>query len=568
MSIRTKVLLFAGVALGLVAASGTVLHQSASRAEELRAQLVALDKQLALYSELQHQAWLYLGRLLQAGHLGNDTRGLLREHEQLLHENLEKLQDGLRAEQQWKDVSAGPHEHQLITTVIGAQRQWAQGVEVVLRPTAASSTPATNGWWELFSTYDQEVSPQLEKARAAEFEKQRQLQALLDETLQRAQQIGRLAPFVAALPLGMLAVALLVPWLHELRELRASAERLGRGDFSALLPSRREDELGSLAQAVNRLAEELRTTLREKERLRDGEVEAAERERRQEAETATRDFLRYNAALEQMVRARTVELEEANTQLASSLRQLQGMQAQLMFTDRLASMGRLAAGVGHEINNPLAFVISNLHYVHKELQRTQGAPTEEDRKELLTAVSEAREGAERVRLIVQDLKTLSRPDDASTGLADLKVVVSAAVKIAAHEIRRRARLVEELGEVPPVLGNASRLGQVFLNLLINAAQAIPEGHVEENEIRITARLETPAHVVVELRDTGCGIAPEHLERIFDPFFTTKPVGEGTGLGLSLVHSILTALGGSITVQSQVGQGTTFRVSLPAAKVLG
>jgi two-component system NtrC family sensor kinase len=145
--------------------------------------------------------------------------------------------------------------------------------------------------------------------------------------------------------------------------------------------------------------------------------------------------------------------------------------------------------------------------------------------------------------------------------------VHAAVKIAAHEIRRRARLVEELGDVPPVLGNASRLGQVFLNLLINAAQAIPEGHVEQNEIRITARQETPTHVVVEFRDTGCGIPPENLERIFDPFFTTKPVGEGTGLGLSLVHSILTALGGSITVQSQVDRGTTFRVSLPAAKAL-
>jgi signal transduction histidine kinase len=124
--------------------------------------------------------------------------------------------------------------------------------------------------------------------------------------------------------------------------------------------------------------------------------------------------------------------------------------------------------------------------------------------------------------------------------------------------------VEELDNVPPVSGSASRLGQVFLNLLINAAQAIPEGHVEENEIRIAARPDTAERVVVEIRDTGCGIPPENLDKIFDPFFTTKPVGEGTGLGLSLVHSIITAVGGTITVESQVNQGTTFHITLPTA----
>jgi signal transduction histidine kinase len=118
------------------------------------------------------------------------------------------------------------------------------------------------------------------------------------------------------------------------------------------------------------------------------------------------------------------------------------------------------------------------------------------------------------------------------------------------------------------MGSASRLGQVFLNLIINAAQAIPEGHVEENEIRIAARAETPDRVLVEIRDTGCGISQENLDKIFDPFFTTKPAGEGTGLGLSLVHSIITTLGGTITVESQVNRGTTFRLTLPTAKMPG
>jgi signal transduction histidine kinase len=187
---------------------------------------------------------------------------------------------------------------------------------------------------------------------------------------------------------------------------------------------------------------------------------------------------------------------------------------------------------------------------------------------MLVAIAEAKEGAERVRLIVQDLKTLSRPDDAATGTADLSEVVRSAANIASHEIRRRARLVEECQDLPLVRGNAARLGQVFLNLIINAAHAIPEGRVEDNEIRVVARRETPERITVEVRDTGCGIPPENLERIFDPFFTTKPSGQGTGLGLSLCHNIITAMGGTITVESKVAKGTTFRMTLPVARSEG
>ncbi|MBN1207280.1 MAG: HAMP domain-containing protein [Myxococcaceae bacterium] len=566
MSIRTRILLFVGVALGLVAAMGGVLFQSASRARELRARISALDQQLGLFAGMQSRAWTYLGRMLQAGRLGTETRELLREHEQLLHEDLEKLQEGLRTEQQWQELPGDVNEPQLLQALYEARRQWAEGAEVVLRPATVSSSPAPSGWWELFATYEQEVGPHLDKAMGAKIEKQRKLQALLDEHLHRAQQAGGLAPVAAGLLLGLLAVLLLLPVPRELAELRAGTDRIRGGDLKAELPASREDELGALAQAINRLAQELRESLAEKERMRQAEAETAEHERRRDVETAERDLLRYNAALEQVVRARTLELESANSQLANSLHQLQTMQAQLMFADRLAAMGRLAAGVGHEINNPLTYVITNLHYLQSELHDTQATSmSEEDRRELLTALSEAKEGAERVRVIVQDLKMLSRPDDASTGQVDLKEVLRAAVKIAAHEIRRRARLVEELGEVPRVPGSASRLGQVFLNLLINAAQAIPEGRAEQHEVRVAARQEPTGLVLVEVRDTGCGIPRENLERIFDPFFTTKPVGEGTGLGLALVHSIITALGGSIAVESELNQGTTFRVTLPSAR---
>ncbi|HYI02789.1 sensor histidine kinase [Hyalangium sp.] len=567
MSIRSKVLLFAGIALGLVAVAGAVLYRNASQAQELRLRLAVVDQQLGVYAGMPPQAWRYLGHLLQAGRLGRDSRELLHEYEQLLSENLLNLEEGLRTEQQWKDVPADPRQQQLIDAVVEAQRQWARGVEVVLRPSPTSTSAESSSWWELFSTYEQEVRPRLEKAVAAERVAQKALQARLELNLQRSQQLAGTLPLALGVLLGPLAALLLTPLFRELRELRASAERIRQGDFSAELPARREDELGSLAHALNRMAQELRDSLSEKERMLQAQAEATERERRRDAETAARDLHRYNAALEQMVRARTVELENANTQLASSLRQLQAMQTQLVLNDRMASMGKVAAGVGHEINNPLAYVISNLSFLSKELHRTGAAPSEEDRQELLTAVSDAKEGAERVRDIVQDLKTLSRPDDASNGRAELKTVVRAAVKIASHEIRRRARLVEELGELPPVAGSSSRLGQVFLNLLINAAHAIPEGHVEENEIRIAARQETPELILVEIHDTGCGIPPENLDRVFDPFFTTKPSGEGTGLGLSLVHSILTTLGGSISVESQVDRGTTFRIRLPTAKAL-
>jgi signal transduction histidine kinase/HAMP domain-containing protein len=568
MSIRTKVLLFAGVALGLAAAAGAVLYQSAVRAEELRSELVIVDQQLGVYARMPQEAWNYLTHMLQAKRVGRDSREFFREYEQKLRDDLLTLQEGAQAERQGRDIPDDLGQPQLIETVIEAQRQWAEGVEVVLRPASAASTSEDSSWWELFTTYEQQVRPYVTKAVEAERAKQQQLQSRLEQHLQRTRWLGAAVPLAAGLLLAALTARLLGPLLRELRELQASTERIRQGDFSAELPTQREDELGSLAHALNRMAQELRDSLREKERMLQAEAEATERERRRDAETAARDLQRYNAALEQMVRARTVELEGANTQLAASMRRLQEMQAQLILHDRLVSMGKLATGVGHEINNPLAYVLSNLNFLYKELHRTGATPSEEERQELLTVVADAKEGAERVRNIVQDLMKLSRHDDTSTGKADLKAVVSAAVKIASHEVRRRARLVEELNELPPVMGSASRLGQVFLNLIINAAQAIPEGHVEENEIRIAARAETPDRVLVEIRDTGCGISPENLDKIFDPFFTTKPAGEGTGLGLSLVHSIITTLGGTITVESQVNRGTTFRLTLPTAKTPG
>ncbi|WP_141588343.1 MULTISPECIES: sensor histidine kinase [unclassified Myxococcus] len=278
---------------------------------------------------------------------------------------------------------------------------------------------------------------------------------------------------------------------------------------------------------------------------------------------APRSSTREAALLEETVRERTAALEAANVKLSRSLEQLRATQAQLLFADRLIALGRIAAGVGHEINNPLAFILSNLEYIHQELQQKEHL-SERDRQEVLEALAETRDGAERIRLIVRDLQTLSRAEDVGTGPSDLGSVVRTAAKMAMHELRHRARLVVECEGLPPVQGNGARLGQVFLNLLLNAAQSIVPGEVEKNEVHIVACESKAGRVAVEVRDTGCGISPEHRERIFDPFFTTKPLGVGTGLGLAVCHGIVTSLGGTLTVESAPERGSIFRVTLPVA----
>ncbi len=235
------------------------------------------------------------------------------------------------------------------------------------------------------------------------------------------------------------------------------------------------------------------------------------------------------------------------------------MEAQLLLADRMASVGTLAAGVAHEINNPLACILSNLDFALDELRR--GAPASDD---VLRAIEEAKEGGVRVREIVRDLKTFSRAQAGARQVVDLRKVIESAASLAQNEIRRRARLLLDLGEVPTVLGSEQRIGQVILNLLINAAQAIPDGQVDVNRVEVRTWIGADGRARVEISDTGSGIPPEILGRIFDPFFTTKPVGVGTGLGLAICHGIVTELGGEIAVLSELGKGTTFTVTFPAA----
>ena len=242
---------------------------------------------------------------------------------------------------------------------------------------------------------------------------------------------------------------------------------------------------------------------------------------------------------------------------------------------RLASIGTMAAGMAHEINNPLAYVIGNLEWVAQQVRRRcaadgergAGAPPGSPLEPIEQALAETVEGAERIRDVVKDLKLFARAADGASRNepADVVRALRGAVTLAQHEIRHRARLVQEYQELPPVAGSEHRLGQVFLNLILNAAQAIPEGHLAENLVRVAARRGAEDEVLVEVEDTGCGMSPQVLARIFDPFFTTKPVGFGTGLGLSICHGIVTSAGGRIDVSSRPERGSLFRVRLPVAR---
>ncbi len=240
------------------------------------------------------------------------------------------------------------------------------------------------------------------------------------------------------------------------------------------------------------------------------------------------------------------------------------MQAQLVVSDRLAAVGTLAAGVAHEINNPLAFVLSNLSYLAGELHALAREVPPGRMAEMEEVLREATDGAHRVRQIVRDLRTFSRGDDEVATAVNVQAVLESAITLARSELKQRAQIIRDYREVPLVEGNEGRFGQVFLNLLINAAQAIPLGCPEHHEVRLSLRT-AGDRVVVEVRDTGVGMPPEVRARIFDPFYTTKPVGEGTGLGLSICHGIVTGFGGDISVESEEGRGSTFRVSLPVAR---
>ncbi|ADO70723.1 sensor histidine kinase [Stigmatella aurantiaca] len=549
MTVRWKVLLIVGLTTGLVLLMGLTLLVSTHRGKVSRDRLLLIQGQGESFGRLHQAAEQYLRNLLRTKEQGGNPAGLQKEMQENISQEEAFLQQATSQEkelgmpdrtEEWAETEAALLNLRLWTIDVAEQ--------VRALPEEAKLLTVEK---HLLDEFEQTVGRHITAAQEEEFHERRLQLGRSQSRLNGQKWLALILPTLSCALLLGLVLIILPPMDRALKDLMLAARRIGEGNFEVKLPEDRQDELGTLAHAFNQMASELKKTLEEKQRLMKAEAEVTEQQ-----------FRHYNALLEETVLTRTAQLEQANTQLQDSLDQLKAAQSQLIFADRLASMGRLAAGVGHEINNPLSYVLSNLNYLHRELQPDREPLSEEEKREMMDALTSAREGAERVRLIVKDLKTLSRPDDMNTEPVDLSEVVRGAVKLAERELRARARLVEDYGHLPRVKGNPTRLGQVFLNLLINAAHAITQGGKEANEIRILTRLSGPGRVQVEVSDTGCGIAQENLPRIFEPFFTTKPAGEGTGMGLSVCHSIITALGGEFHVESELGRGSTFFILLP------
>lgn len=309
-----------------------------------------------------------------------------------------------------------------------------------------------------------------------------------------------------------------------------------------------------------------------------------------ERHQAEEQLLRQQDQLEAQVAERTRALEQANRELAREQKELTALlhkvetaQQQLLQSEKMAAIGQLAAGVAHEINNPVGFVNSNLgalkNYTAHLLELVaayesadpaaiaaarQRADLDFLREDLPTLLDESQDGLNRVTRIVQDLKDFSRVDQAERQLADLNAALNGTLNVVRNELKYKADVILELGEIPLVDCLPAQINQVFMNLLVNAAQAI-QGH---GKIFVRSGVEHK-HVWFEIEDTGIGIAPEIRQRIFDPFFTTKPVGKGTGLGLSISYDIIVKRHhGKMEVDSDIGHGSRFRIWLPLTQPAG
>ncbi len=277
------------------------------------------------------------------------------------------------------------------------------------------------------------------------------------------------------------------------------------------------------------------------------------------------------------------DLEIRNAELARQQAELQRLQAQIVQSEKMASLGLMAAGVAHEINNPAGFIYSNVDVLRKHIAALEQCLAAYDRlplpddiamqiaeikkradyenlvNDLDSIIADCSLGAERIREVVTNLRLFSRLDEAEIKRVDLNEGIEATLRLLSIYYKSgHISVIRDYGELPPINCYAAQLNQVWMNLLVNAAQAIGS---DNGEVRITTKCDGPT-VTVSVADTGKGIPPEHLKHVFDPFFTTKPVGEGTGLGLSISHGIIEQHGGTIHVNNNAGPGTIFTITLP------
>jgi signal transduction histidine kinase len=267
------------------------------------------------------------------------------------------------------------------------------------------------------------------------------------------------------------------------------------------------------------------------------------------------------AVLERQVRERTSELAATNARLEREMESRAQAEKALRRAHKLEALGRLAAGIGHEINNPLTYVAGNVTFAIDRLRALSELAPSAEIEELLDALGEAADGAERIRRIVEEIRTFTRASEAAVTSAELQASLEAAERTVASSTRLHARFEHALADVPAVFADRRRIEQVLVNVLMNAAQALSAEKVHTNVIRVTTRAPSATHVEIEIADDGHGIDEADLEKVFDPFFTRRPQGQGTGLGLWICKTLVEGFGGTIAIESAKGVGTTVRIRL-------
>lgn len=388
---------------------------------------------------------------------------------------------------------------------------------------------------------------------------------------QKIREIQQWMQFVALLEMLLVAFFSYVLGTYltaQLRELNDSAKAIAKGDLNVSVRVKSNDEVGQLATSFNIMTEQLR----------------AIHCRREEAE---RELKELNLSLEMRVKDRTRALQHKNRALIEANQETKQAQSRLLQSEKMASLGVLAAGVAHEINNPIGYISSNVatlsEYVdtlinlvdrYQQLEAADAKTRErlkheiamylarEDlsfiTKDMPVLLEETSKGLIRVRDIVKGLREFSHSDPRQAMVTcDINELINSTLNIAKSQFKYHADVVLELQPLPDILCDKGKIGQVLLNLIINASQAL----VDRGHIKVRTRVVGDA-IEIDVEDDGIGIPEQDLKKIFDPFYTTKPVGEGTGLGLAICFNIMQEHDGSIEVKSTVGVGTTFTLKIP------
>ena len=392
------------------------------------------------------------------------------------------------------------------------------------------------------------------------------IQAIMEE-IADTRRLGIGIAAVEMLLVGLFSLLLGTYLTRQLKVLQVTAKKISHGDYSTRIPVTGHDEVADVSSAFNRMS----TALQETQTSRDEYEE---------------QLIELNQTLEEKVERRTAQINRQVAELQAANDKIADTQAKLIQSEKLASVGQLAAGVAHEINNPIGFVRSNLttltEYVETyqtllKAYRSLTSLAEEERSGHLTEIrkiedtediefineditellKDSVDGTARVRDIVQGLRDFSHTGGQSRTSCDLNRCIESTLKIVKNGLQNKCTIETSLQPVPEVMANTGEINQILMNLMVNAGQAVGDNGL------ITVK--TAIHnnsVQIDIQDNGPGIDPSHLDKLFDPFFTTKPVGEGTGLGLAISYGIIQDHDGEIEVNSELGVGTAFTIRLP------